>query len=516
MAKQLISRNLLFCDNIGNKNRGHAPYSLFLFTLTFFLPATSLFSQAKYDNIWVIGHGGEGTTFDFSSDTLSISANDINMYHHAANASICDSTGLLLFYTNGVLIASSDTEMMPNGNGLNFGALAPSQGYGVNIPQIILAMPLPGSDRYYYLLYKALTVDINGMNPESHFYYAVIDMALNNGLGEVIEKNTLIFEGVYLDWGEMTACKHANGRDWWILQGESDSNIYYKFLFTPDGILLKGEQAIGIDVPSGLGQAAFSPDGTKYARLNMIDYDLGNFIDIYGFDRCEGVLSNHIQINYADTAFAGGLAFSPNSRFLYVSSTNYLYQYDTWEPNIPSSKQIVGIYDGFQSPFWASFYLCQLAPDNKIYINAPNGVDVMHVINHPNEKGMACDFKQHSIQLPTYNGFSMPNFPYFKLRALEGSPCDTIGVSAVVETILPQEIKLSPNPASNFTKIKLPDNIQAAMFNLLTSTGQLVLSQHLSASWSVVPLDALAPGLYFYEVKDEGRILGSGKLVKVE
>jgi hypothetical protein len=29
-------------------------------------------------------------------------------------------------------------------------------------------------------------------------------------------------------------------------------------------------------------------------------------------------------------------------------------------------------------------------------------------------------------------------------------------------------------------------------------------------------LDGIAPGLYFYEVKDEGRALGNGKLVKVE
>lgn len=87
--------------------------------------------------------------------------------------------------------------------------------------------------------------------------------------------------------------------------------------------------------------------------------------------------------------------------------------------DIIASKEVVGIFDGTVAPwFFASFYQCQLAPDGKICICAPNGVDVMHVINQPNEKGLSCDFQQHSIQLPTYNAFSMPNFPYFRLGAL--------------------------------------------------------------------------------------------------
>jgi hypothetical protein len=77
-------------------------------------------------------------------------------------------------------------------------------------------------------------------------------------------------------------------------------------------------------------------------------------------------------------------------------------------------------------------------------------------------------------------------------------------------------ILLAPNPASHSTKIKLPDRMASAMLTLYTATGQPVLSQRLAAGWSVVPLEVLAPGLYFYEVKDAGRLLGSGKLIVVE
>ncbi|QLH45495.1 MAG: hypothetical protein HWD58_07720 [Bacteroidota bacterium] len=35
----------------------------------------------------------------------------------------------------------------------------------------------------------------------------------------------------------MMACRHANGRDWWLLkQGQYDTNQVIRFLVTPDSI----------------------------------------------------------------------------------------------------------------------------------------------------------------------------------------------------------------------------------------------------------------------------------------
>jgi hypothetical protein len=36
------------------------------------------------------------------------------------------------------------------------------------------------------------------------------------------------------------------------------------------------------------------------------------------------------------------------------------------------------------------------------------------------------------------------------------------------------------------------------------------------AGWSVVQLESVVPGMYFWEVKDSNKVLGTGKLVKVE
>jgi hypothetical protein len=471
-------------------------------------------AQSLRDNIWIIGNIGGGTTIDFSGNPVTATYVATSMTHLSTNASICDSLGNLLFYTNGNYIASASHQPMWNGLNLDLGFLGISP--APNAPQIIMALPLPNSSNMYYLFYKAL-IEVTPDSLTSKFYYSTIDMDKNQGKGMVIDKNHLVLEGTYLDWGEMTSCRHANGRDWWILLGESDSNKYYRYLFTPEGLLEHEPQVIGVAVPSGLGQAVFSPDGTKYARLNIVSTEIGTYMDIYNFDRCTGLLSNHLQFMYSDGAGAGGLAFSPNSRYLYASSQNHVYQYDTSIDDIESTNEVVAVYDGFESPFWTTFYQAQLAPDGKIYICASNGADVLHVVNSPDEKGLGCEFMQHSFYLPTSNWASMPNFPYFNLGALPGSPCDTLGVSAAKEEGQRGRVEVSPNPASEYVVISLPQYIKDAIFTLHSTTGQLVFTQQLAEGQeSMVGLEGIAPGLYFYEVKDNEKLLGSGKLVRVE
>ena len=49
-----------------------------------------------------------------------------------------------------------------------------------------------------------------------------------------------------------------------------------------------------------------------------------------------------------------------------------------------------------------------------------------HIIHNPNERGTAANVEQHGLQLATFNDWSVPNHPNYRLKALIGSPCDTI------------------------------------------------------------------------------------------
>ena len=108
------------------------------------------------------------------------------------------------------------------------------------------------------------------------------------------------------------------------------------------------------------------------------------------------------------------LVFSPNSRYLYVSSVEDVYQYDTEAPDIEASMVHIAEWDGFYSPgppFATLFDIGQLAPDGKVYIATGNSSLHLHVINDPDQPGVACAFVQHQLELPTYYTNSLPNHP---------------------------------------------------------------------------------------------------------
>jgi hypothetical protein len=395
----------------------------------------------KHDQVWLMGQNSDdilvysGTVIDFFTTPPDVYYEYRDMFFSQANASICDTAGNLLFYTNGVYIANALNEVMENGEGLNPGAHADAQSEydrGYILGQGVTIIPIPEDDKLYYLLHLDIVLpeDNSGIPYSSkHFYSTLIDMSLESNLGSVIEKNVIISNQNF-ESGYLTSTRHANGRDWWILLRGFDSNRYYSFLVTPNGIVEKSYQDIGDSIPSpGLGQAVFSPDGTRFANLHLVNgIGTDDYIGIYDFDRCTGTLSDPTIIAYSDSAWAGGVAISPNSRYLYVSSYLNVYQYDLWADDIESSRDTVAIWDGYlEDGFFATtFYLAQLAPDGKIYINSNNGARHLHVIENPDLPGDSCNVCQHCFEIPSWNAFSLPNFPNYRLQHLEGSPCDTL------------------------------------------------------------------------------------------
>lgn len=103
-----------------------------------------------------------------------------------------------------------------------------------------------------------------------------------------------------------------------------------------------------------------------------------------------------------------------------------LYQYDLWAEDIEATRTLVAEYDGHLDPFPTTFFLGQLAPDGKIYIASNNGVTSLHVIHNPDADCPDC-----RIELPTFNSFSIPNQPNYRLGPIDGSPCDTLGIDNI-------------------------------------------------------------------------------------
>jgi hypothetical protein len=243
----------------------------------------------------------------------------------------------------------------------------------------------------------------------------------DSGLGAVVFKNKKVLQDTIA--GNMTACRHANGRDWWILEGVTNSNCLHTLLVQPDTIINYGLQCIGSSYMVGdAGQAVFSPDGTKFVWVGQ----LGG-VNLFDFDRCDGVLSNPKHFYVADSIAQYGASFSPDSRFLYIAQTLYIFQFDTWADSIEASVDTVGtVSNPPDSGFLGTYFCMQLAPNGKIYIDATNGIKYLHVINNPNEKGDSCNMVNYGFPTPFYDQTSLPNYPNYRLGPLVGSGCDTI------------------------------------------------------------------------------------------
>jgi hypothetical protein len=102
-----------------------------LFVIVYCLIFHGLLIAQQHDNIWLFGYSSNpiypeygGSVLEFSEDTLDVyyEYRDLNL--DVTNASICDSMGNLLFYTNGISIANAIHEIMENGDGINPGEYA--------------------------------------------------------------------------------------------------------------------------------------------------------------------------------------------------------------------------------------------------------------------------------------------------------------------------------------------------------------------------------------------------------
>jgi len=490
-----------------------------LLLLTMF--SSSLLCQEKWDYNWMIGTqngnpAGDGSLISFKDGIVSIQYIQKEMNMHTDNATVSDGDGNLLFYTNGCYIANKENAQMPNGNNLNPGSVHTNfcaNGYPVS--QGVLAFPSIEDENIFYIVHESAA----NASLSDFLYYTRVDMEGDDGLGDVIEKNIVVIEDS-LWQGYLTATRHANGTSWWIIAGGYHPDQYYKLLLDSSGIWVHDFQdldIVGGQEGWGVGQAVFSPDGTKYVHYNRNEQAL-----LFGFDRGTGQISYQQQLFVDSTIYFGGAAISPNNRFLYVSNAIYLYQFDLEAPDIQGSKVLIDTFDGFSSPFPANFYLMQLGPDCRIYMSTGNGTDRLHVINFPNQKGQACGFHQHAIQLPKDNFSTIPNNPNYRLGT--GYPvCDSsiqLVVSSVNVLPPPVEVQVYPNPASGSITIAMPRPLPAgSRWSLYSAVGQRVLSHKMERGTSEVniSLSGVPPGLYFWELRSEGGGLPrSGKVVVSE
>ena len=217
------------------------------------------------------------------------------------------------------------------------------------------------------------------------------------------------------------------------------------------------------------------------------------------------MLSNPIPIPITDSAdvyYAAGCAISNNSRYLYVASTFHVYQFDLQAADIASSKIVVAEWDGYvdEDPLFPMlFYQLQLAPDNKIYMTSPGGRTNIHVIEHPDSAGLACQVTQHKYHLQTAISGGLPNFPYYRLGAAD-PPCPVSGL-VEAEGGGAASLRVRPNPVAD--DLWYETNAPVGTPWLLSSSlGKVMQSGNTTSSyWTRLGLGTLTPGVYMLTIQ---------------
>lgn len=459
-------------------------------------------------SIWV---GGISAAINFNSDTAVsfLRADDKLIWR--TSASICDSLGDLLFYTNGFRVFNKNYEIMENGDSLDIGDYM-FWGYDLlSAPDGALILPIPGLDNQFYVFHLDLNfigTPLGSILYPTHLFYSIIDLSTNSGLGSVSpnKKNVALINDTLAEFG-MKAVKHGNGRDWWLMCHEYGTNGYYTFLIDSLGIHGPFKQEIGIKYELYNAQIAsimkFSEEGNKLLHLTFDS----NQVELFDFDRCTGELYNYNSFKFdAIMAYSYGASFSPSGRYIYVSiNFEEIRQYDLEATDIAASQVLVGTDDGIADPFPAHYFLHQLAPDGKIYVVSYDGAYSLHVINHPDSAGLACNFVQRGF--PLVNGSqwvaSAPNVVNYSLGPLEGSECDTL-VSAIQSTQSVFTFGLYPNPCFNSAQLSLSGATEKAEIFLYNTFGQLLFKTIAFPSNNFIhtqlPVRDLVAGIYLVKV----------------
>jgi hypothetical protein len=504
----------------------------------------SIDAQSKLDQNWILGFRNSapnnpsvgyygGMKMKFENNTVSLDT--FKIYCTTPTGVANNSEGNLLFYTSGCSIYNSQDEIMENGEDIHEGEniFCPPNAYVPGddlIKSGTIVLNVPNSADKYVVLNLRIEGDLF-----SKMILTEVDMAQNNGLGKVIQKNILLLQDSLVD--AVSSVRHANGRDWWIIVPRGTNRSFWKILLTPEGVQMPLLETLPppytpftftyfietseppyteeVLLPEYIIechsiQANFSPNGKYYFRMVK-----GQEIEIYDFDRCTGALQLRRLVPIPsydsnipnDLAPAGGLAISPNSNLLYFNNTQQLLQLNISTDSIQTSTPIqIAYYDGFyqDSPlFAANFFQMRNAPDGKIYMTSGNGVRVLHVINQPNQPGLACDFKQHSFALPKWTSWVLNYFPNFNLGAETGSNCDSLSTSAEQYNKRNNYLKVQPIPADDMINLQFDDPFDGKI-EVFSSVGALIDECTLrNCTNTSINTSYYPDGIYFITCKKE-------------
>ena len=342
---------------------------------------------------------GQGAGIEFQNDGSVIATTDGQLSTFEGCATISDSLGNLLFYTDGITVYNRNHTIMQNGNGL-FGDPSSTQS--------AIIIPQPGDENKLFIF----TVDTSSFqgDPDFGLRYSIVDMTENDGNGAVMQKNIKLLD--FCSEKITAVVKDCFEQSIWVMTLSTENanpqevlNTYYAYEVNTDGIQTNPvKSTFELITEDPRGYLKFNADGTRLASANFTDG-----LYIYDFDNETGIVSNQQKLAIlSGNSFPYGLEFSPNQQYLYAQASNNapptelgvhsssLIQFDLNENDIVGSQVVIDVRPIYRGAL-------QLGANNKIYRalteNFTTGTSFLGVIENPDEKGAAANYNHNAISL---------------------------------------------------------------------------------------------------------------------
>ncbi len=450
----------------------------FIALLSLMLVAIPGFLHAQYNikqnRAWIFGRN-TGVSFATGSPVVVSSS----LFTDEGSASLADTAGNLLFYTQGDSVWNRNNVVMPNGH-----SLAP---FSCNsTTQAAVIVPVMGTTSKYYLF------SMEHILASGRLAYSIVDMSLDGGLGDVPAAT----KGIMIDSGFAEKMLAVRGNCCiWLIVHKVDSAKFFAYKITSSGINLTPviSKVGAYNDYEGYGVIKVSPDRSKIA---LTHFELGadtSRTELYDFNAATGIVSHYRLLNRYDNPY--GAEFSPDNSKLYVHHWTFgkLLQYNvglSTDAAIVASEFDVAVGINVGSDM-------RLGPDSNIYFSKYHSY--LDRINDPNLAGAACNYVDMAVDLS-------PGMAILGMPALywADSACPS---TALQPASAPEErIAIYPNPAKGRLNISLP-GAGVSDVQVLDMTGRIrAIASGLAGKQVSLDISDLPDGNYVVRVNYEGEI----------
>jgi hypothetical protein len=401
-------------------------------------------------------------------------------------------------------------------------------------------------DTFYYGDFNSMPVGINSslflkLNESSISYYLFYSYGISYNLSQTLQsafddkllmaKVTRIDGNLLIEYknqvvindsigaGGLTSCRHANGRDWWIIKSGIRKNQLKLGLLSPTGIQFTTLNTIGSNAIQHNSFNRFNAKGTKFYHYQGYS---NRTLYVYDFDRCTGELTNPVEYDLKPWITSpedyNPSCVSPDGTKYYFSRTN--------PDSIPFRIELIqldlntGVFTSINFDNGYPY----LTPNNKHIVQSydtnPFSIDPfvgLSIIYNPNENANNIIFEQGKFNIHNFGiASAMPNCANYRLGPVDGSVCDSLGINAINQVINPQYV-IYPNPSHDYVTLRSNSTFSSkGTIQLFNQLGQLIANKTITESKEQqIDVSFLSPGIYFVRLLDvNNRALYNQKILK--